>query len=268
MQYNICVPFMLDFPYNDDIKEFDIVFNHLDDSLEDLMVFLKTYNDRRINIFSEVLNISIDLMLSLIKINPNIYFKLDIEEFHRAEELQSKNIKFYFNFFVNSWDALWSFKNSGVAEIYITDELGFNLKNIKKLLGEDIKLRAFVNLSQKQDPFKNNEDIKSFFIRPEDLEAYSNYINSFEFVYEDKTQIKTLYKIYSIDKKWKGYLSTLIVNFSEVVNNTNIPPSFAQFRLNCDKKCYKKENGCNLCIKALELAMIMDIENLSFNRSE
>lgn len=71
--------------------------------------------------------------------------------------------------------------NTGVSDIFITNDLGFDLDRVSKVAkdNKDIQIRCYLNLSQAYS--KNNTGFTDFFIRPEDMNEYSQYINIGEF---------------------------------------------------------------------------------------
>jgi len=51
--------------------------------------------------------------------------------------------------------------------------------------------------------------------------------------------INTLYKIYTKDKKWFGYINEIILNYNGTEHNNQIIPLFGFKRLNCGKRCFQ-----------------------------
>jgi len=69
--------------------------------------------------------------------------------------------------------------------------------------------------------------LKKFFIRPEDFELYSNYVDVFKFTASSANEINLLYEIYTKDKKWFGKLSEIIKNYTSDEDSRFIIPKFA-----------------------------------------
>jgi hypothetical protein len=78
--------------------------------------------------------------------------------------------------------------------------LFFSLPEVKNICGENVELRAIVNKCfNKYLPQENG--VCGTYIRPEDIEVYSNFIEHFEFDSDNSIKKEyTLYKIYTKDK--------------------------------------------------------------------
>jgi len=56
---------------------------------------------------------------------------------------------------------------------------------------------------------KYNDGFKQFFIRPEDVDIYGEYVDVIEF-YDSIEQQNVLYEVYFKDKEWNGKLREII----------------------------------------------------------
>ena len=150
-----CVDYVKDFPYLKEVDELNISFNKRDLSLLD---FLLLHKDKRINI--EIRDIqefidddSISLFKAYLEKYPdlNFYLKLpvsaDFERFYSI--VKESKLNFYYDKYINSWDTLYSFVNMGVSDVYITEELGFELDKVSSFChSKGVKVRAFPNVCQ------------------------------------------------------------------------------------------------------------------------
>ena len=91
---------------------------------------------------------------------------------------------------------------------------------------------------------KFTDKIKTFFIRPEDIEIYDEVVDVFEFAGPLTIQ-PTLYNIYQKQSKWEGNLNSIIKELHTSVNNTTIMPLFGLTRVNCGKRC--TFDKCHIC---------------------
>jgi hypothetical protein len=92
--------------------------------------------------------------------------------------------------------------------------------------------------------------MSSFFIRPEDLKYYENYIDIIEF-FGPLDRQDVLFKIYT-DRKWLGDLGVLIIGLEESLKNTVFLECFGAVRSGCEKRCsYSK--SCNICNRFLSI---------------
>ena len=125
-----------------------------------------------------------------------------------------RRLPHYYNEYISSWDRFVGFLSLNVSDIFITEELAFEIKNVSNLAKKHHKsLRAFCNICQSS--WSDSLSLKTFFIRPEDLDLYTNYIDTFEFYITNKDyqKINTLYEIYTKDKKWFGLLNEIISDY-------------------------------------------------------
>lgn len=129
--------------------------------------------------------------------------------------------------------------------------MAFEIKDASALAKKYHKsLRVFCNICQSS--WENTLSLKTFFIRPEDIDLYANYVDTFEFYLKEKEyhKINILYEVYNKDKKWFGLLNEIISNYKGEEDNRFIFPNFANARLNCGKRCLKQKS-CKVCDKIL-----------------
>jgi hypothetical protein len=91
------------------------------------------------------------------------------------------------------------------------------------------------------------------FVRPEEVAAYSEYIDVFilsSVVPNDITSLDTLYDIYTKEKKWDGTLATLVVGRDAANFNIDgcrlMAKDWAKHRMNCKRRCMKGQS-CTIC---------------------
>lgn len=266
-----CINYKKNFKYINEIDELTINYNRKDTSLQD---FLLLFKDKRINIYIEdsksfLENNDLNRFIEIKNKYPslNFYFKLRNPAIDKDSLLLFKKIKektsipYFFEVFINDWDILYGYINMKVSDIYIAEALCFELDKVSPLLhNHGIKIRTFPNVCQTS--WKETPPLKTFFIRPEDVDIYSNYIDTLEF-FSNLSSIETLYKIYAIDQKWFGKLAELITGFNSTIDNKFIAPNFAERRINCNKKCLKG-GKCDICNKIETLSKVLEKNNLLF----
>jgi hypothetical protein len=156
-------------------------------------------------------------------------------------------------------------KNMGVSDMYLVEDICFELDKAAKVLHEaGIKIRVFPNVCQSSVPTTDTPALKTFFIRPEDVAIYAPYVDVMEFFGRDD-QIKTYYEIYAKNKRWLGDLNEMIIDFNDSVDSRGLSHIFAQQRIKCGKKCMKG-SGCNLCQRFADLSEIMLEKGLVFGK--
>lgn len=173
-----------------------------------------------------------------------------------STELKEHNIPFYFEDSAFTWDQLRGMVSLGVSDIFISGELGFDLERIRWYADlNNVKIRCYVNIAQSM--WKLGDGFKDFYIRPEDIDFYSNYIDIAEF-YDSVNNQNVLYEVYFHDKEWNGNLREIVKGLTLDINNYYILGSeFARRRSQCKKKCIKGER-CELCDRLAELAKSLE----------
>lgn len=92
--------------------------------------------------------------------------------------------------------------------------------------------------------------VNGFYIRPEDIKTYEQYVSSIEFITDELSKEATLLHVYTENKTWPGNLKLLITNLNSNVDNRGIPDDFGEARLNCQQKCVKN-GSCHFCDTAM-----------------
>ena len=273
-----CVNYRRDLKCRTEVDELRITYRKEDTTLFD---FLRLYKDKRINIvipdaedFIACNEIKKFIAFEEERIANNhnyVFVLLSCEDSH-CQDLYTiiRNeigVEIYFNDRINNWDTLIGLVNKyEISDVYITEDLGFELPFVRNFLSPyGIRIRCFANVAQSQ--WEETPIFKKFFIRPEDVDVYEDYIDVLEFYYERIDQQNVLYRVYSKEKKWSGKLAEIIFSCEEDVDNRCILPEFAEKRLSCSKKCYRG-GKCLFCHRALSLAKTMADAELRFVQTE
>ena len=193
-------------------------------------------------------------IISIYNENKDIKFDIQLPFYNQKfiEELKDTNLKYFFKVAANSWDKFTGLISQNVSDIYITDELAFELDKVAEIAHKNnIKVRIYPNVAQSR--WDKLSDILKFFIRPEDIEIYEPYIDVCEFYGDKAQQIDTYYKIYQDDKKWFGDLQEIIIGLDSKIDSRYIIPRFAEKRIKCGKDCLKG-GKCEMCKRILDLS--------------
>jgi len=246
-----CLNYNKDTQYSKSIQkadEWNILYNSKDNTL---LEFLELYKDKRINIYVNEENINFSFLYELCQKYNNIYIKFNTAHYLDIIKKSKPNFKFFLDMQINNWDVLIGILELGVTDVYIVEDLGFEIDKISNIIKKyNVQSRVFPNIAQSK--WSDTNPLKKFFIRPEDIDIYSAYIDVVEFYNVDK-QIDIYYTIYSEKKKWYGRLDEIILDFDSDIDNKYIIPRFAEMRIRCGKKCLKGDI-CRRC---------EDIEKLS-----
>ena len=179
-------------------------------------------------------------------------------------KIQDNDIPFFFDSFAKDWDMVLGLLSIGVSDIYISGQIGFCLHLLKDILEneemEDVQIRAVCNAAQASFLYKEQDNFKAFFIRPEDVEFYGQYIDVLEFNNFSKS-INTTYEIYKRGT-WDADLEILIDRLNISVDNRNLVQPAMQERATCQRKCLTGERSCHICDEAIAYADLLDEKNV------
>ena len=257
--------------WNYNFKHFDtvdeIIIKYTDQKIDVLTNFLNRYPNKKFSLEIENLTESFISMAAALKAKYNIVLRLAITNVKQQELLnkcKENNLPFYFNFYINNWDTLNDLIRTGVSEVIITGELGFDLERLTHFLEDkNIQVRCMPNFVQSS--YRNEHYLTSFWLRPEDV-AYIEYkglhVDTLEFYDNDEYQDPRLnpnfpYEVYAIDKKWSSDLAGIIIGIPpKEVDSAYIMPAFIKHRVNCGKRCMKGSK-CTLCYNYCDLSGLL-----------
>ena len=254
-----CIEYHRDSSILDEIDEINIKYNSKETTL---ITFLETFKEKRVNIcipeqeFQDfILQSQMSIILAIKEKYPDLnftirfpYYKKSIDDLISA--CKDNNIPFFFEAYVRDWDTLYGYISLGVSDVYIVEEMCFSIDRVYAAAhNAKVQVRVYPNVAQSS--WNETPALKKFFIRPEDTDMYSKYIDVFEF-FGRPDQIDTYYDIYK-KKEWFGNLNEIIISLNTVIDNRCIVDFFAERRIKCDKKCLKNR-PCNICDRCAELA--------------
>ena len=261
-----CANYHKDFRYLDKVDE--IIIRYKDQTQKQLIDFLNTVRaEVRVIAKLEDNSLNIDKVAEIFAnvkvIHPNFAVMLSGPDAAFSDRLREKNIPFFYFSLVDKWDVLMSYLTVGVSDVYIVNELGFDLKDVSKVCKEyNTQIRVFPNVAQLSSRVGNLNKLKSFFIRPDDIEYYEPYVDVCDF-FGPLDRQSVLYEIYT-KEKWLGNLSDLIIGLNVDIENTTLVPSFGIERLSCRKDCYKGK--CIICDKCLAVANNLKEANIAIRK--
>lgn len=236
--------------------EWNITYNSKDTTL---LEFLNLHLDKRINLYIEEENIDFFFLEELCNKYENLYIKFNGNYYFDIVLKNKPNFKFFFDTWINDWDVLIGMLNLEVTDVYIVENLCFEIDKIANIVHSyNAQVRTYPNVAQ--SAWENTSALKKFFIRPEDLDEYEEYIDVLEFYMVDKN-LSVYYYIYKEKKKWFGKLNEIILEFNSEIDNKYIIPRFAETRIKCGKNCLKG-GGCRRCELIEELSNTLEQSQL------
>ena len=171
----------------------------------------------------------------------------------KAKIARENKIKFYFGFIVTTWYDLNNHVRLGASYVRLGSPLIHMLDKVNETY-PDLKIRAVPNTAI-TGHLPKADGVTGDWIRPEDVEYYSNYIYIMEFEHckfnPNKEQV--LYNIYS-SGEWPGELSDIVPDLGYSGLNRMIPPNTLVRRAECRQQCQEPNNYCRLCYTVLDLS--------------
>lgn len=254
----IAAPFKLNNENDEDIGEFNIKFDSNKNSINKLIEFVKEYKDRRINIeFVQKVDTSVLEVIS--SIHDDIAVRLTGSDFMYVKELVDNHYKFFFDYHSLSaynYTILDSLITLGVSDIYISDDLWYDLSDVSNLLNvHNIKLRAVLNRIP-STAFDKGINSRSIILRPQDYNLLSMFIDVFEFDCGKPynwNKFSVLLDSWK-DGKWVGDLREINDDLQFFFPNESIVPDYNSFKFRCGHRCMRRPNQpCRKCEQFLAI---------------
>ena len=240
------------------VNEIILKYNH---KTTEIIEYVKKYDQEQRIILNAAgldalsLLASKDIFIAVKEIHPNAALLLSFNHKNTLDSIKEWGIDFFFMELVDSWDKLNSYIKLGVSDVYIGNEFAFSITSIGKYCHDhNVKVRAYVNVAQSSSTMGNMDTITSFFIRPEDIEYYDDYLDVTEFFGPVEKQ-DVLYEIYT-KGKWLGNLKDLIIGLKDSVNNRVIMGCFGVVRMRCGKHC--NYQNCNICTSFIDINEVVE----------
>ena len=244
-----------------DAAEINILYDKNDEALPS---FIENNPDKRINlVFTKPEDafdtIEIKKLQAIAEKYPTARLHLCLYPAKKMEELnlsliarvKSTNLPWFTGNIATTWDAVMYLINLGVSDIYVGEDLGFELPAVHRTCkNNNISLRLFPNVAQSS--ISSTPPLKKFFIRPEDLKVYEPYIDTLEF-WGDLSKQDIVYNVYK-HGKWAGKLGMIILDLDTDMDSYRTLPIFGTARLHCNKKCLRNSLNCVICDNVYNLS--------------
>lgn len=178
-----------------------------------------------------------------------------------------KEYPFYYGFPVSTYEEFNSLVELDPYYIIPGSSLFFNLEYI---CSKEIPLKIFPNICS-MSLFPKVRPETGTWVRPEDIDYYSKYIECCEFITETLEQERALFRIYKKEKEFIGPINLIIPELKGFnADNDLINPEFIPIRTYCQQKCESGERNCYICRDILKLAdedklkYLLDQDRLQF----
>jgi hypothetical protein len=238
--------------------EFNIPYDdHRNKELDKFLNFLEVYPNTRINIefLSEV---NMEHLGVINKISDNVYVRVKVKDLPFVKQLSEKEFKFFFDNELKAYNyaTLNSFIAAGVTDVYIADDLCYNLQEVKDYCEErNVNIRLVLNKIPMTTMDKGSNPT-SIMYRPNDTDYLKQYYDTFEFYCGnpyDWRMHEALYTTYFIKREWIGELSELNHDIRLPLNNVTLDDDYSFYRMNCELKC-THGRPCRKCENLYEMA--------------
>lgn len=198
--------------------------------------------------------------INIYKNNLNII--LAFEDTFSFKNAAEQGYKYFWSYPVTTWYELRGLIDLGVCQVLLDAPLYFQLPRVKRACG-DIEIRLVVNRCF-NNYMPRKEGVCGTYVRPEDVEIYSEYVDHMEFDTDHLQKEATLWNVYN-EGRWPGNLNLLLDYLVENVDNRglNILPSFeekvfAKRRINCGQRCQEDSGNCHFCYSVFKLVNAID----------
>lgn len=196
-------------------------------------------------------------LIAIKKQYPNYNFSVALTELDATlmKKFRKENIAFFMATPCLTWEMFHYLIQQGVSDINISGPLAFELSKVKRVLetlNRKVLIRATVNKVENISAFTNT--LIGFFIRPEDVFLYEDYIDIIEF--EGIEHQDTFFTIYAEQKQFLGNLNQCIYGFQEQVDNKGLVSLFGERRRDCGRQCLSG-GRCRRCYDLVAIAKPM-----------
>lgn len=256
----------------DAADEFDIAVNDSHKGyFEKLVTFCKTYPEKRVNIhWKSRLGVDPSDAKKLSSEVDNAYFCLNLVDLPKTEAFRENGVKFYFcqELSASNFSRLKSLIEFGATDVYINDDLCYNLDIVSAYCRErGVRIRWVLN--RVQNTLVCGKQYTVAFIRPNNMQDYSKYIDVGEFDcgspenYDFKTA-KVYYRCWYKKHDWFGNLQEIIHSLPFELYNAALPHGAFSRKQNCRLKCVSENSPCNRCQLECELSTGLAMKNIRF----
>lgn len=263
----LAMPFKRHHPLLDSAKEFNINFIKTS-TFSELIDFMTTFSKQRVNIkFTEQLDMDVVYLISNAEWKNRVAIRLTERDFFSIQKLKELGIQFFFDYSfgnITNFTQLESFLEYGVSDVYIWDDLCYNLPDVSaKVRAYGAQLRLVAN----RIPCSiMNDDIfyKQPIHRPQDYNFLKQYIDVFEFDCEGYNNepgvswgaFDVLCDAWFRKHDWYGDLKEINRDINFTFPCRQIMPGYIEYKSMCGRHCAQRvTNGCRKCKQYYQLAL-------------
>ena len=246
--------------------EYNITFVNKPNNFDNLIEFLIQYPDKRFNITVDTENYQFDYnkFKVLNSIHKNVYLVIPFHIYPRIQNIEG--LKFYFDpsMPIDSFRLLEYVASLGVTDIYIADDLCYNLEMVRRACNKyNIRTRLIINRIPSSRPDKGIDPRSPWFI-PETIDELAKYIDTIEFEGGNSwARLEVLYKIWFKKKEWRENLRKINIDLDMDIWNQCMIPNFTIKKMNCRYRC-AYGSACKQCNQFVEMAEDLYNKNIEY----
>lgn len=267
--------YFINAPDIDEIShEFNILYKK-DSKIKDLITFAEKYPEHRIIISFEDNEVDYSVLDIIKKLHPHVSVRLTKENMNEIPNLQKRAITFFLDTDMPAYNytTLDMLIKLGVADVYIADDLFYDLVNVSKVCrSNNVRIRLILNRIP-STAFDKGVNPRSPIITPQMRQSLDRYINVAEFELGETTSImaaleklRTLIKIWFKDEYWLGQLA----DFNSDIQLSVPCPNYlidTSYKWSCRRHCCSIPNSrCKRCQEWLDLANVLLKKNVIFRK--
>lgn len=220
--------------------------------------FLESYSNYTF-VFDPYSYEDIYMIIEVKKANPNLKIKVIVDYFvptNLITELKEFDIPVFIQEMAGTWGQLYEMISLGMSEVYIGGDLAFQLDKVAKVLKPlGIKVRCMGNILEKGTGI---DPLKSFFIRPNDVNLYEQYIDIIEISSSTADKSAVILDAYK-KQDWFGNLSEIIPGVD--VDNRCLTSLTGLRKTVCGRSCLYG-GPCHVCEEACAMSELLNKENM------
>ena len=244
--------------------EYNISFNNMFNNFDHLFDFILSNKEIRFNIQPD--DMTYQQMKALDTISQFIYFKIPFKR-KIIKNMRKHGLKFFFEpkSAPSSFCLLEEQLMLGVTDIYLCDDLCYNLEKVKKACEKyNVQIRLTLNFIPSKRLDRGINPRAPIFI-PESIDKLSKYVDIGEIETNSWVKIGTYYRIWFERKEWKENLRFIYPELEIDIPNESLIPNFLDFKMNCGYKC-GYGSPCNKCEQFVKIAQDLRSKNIEIEK--
>lgn len=200
---------------------------------------------------------SIEKLSKLQESTPNITYEFyELQDLIKYNKATNCGRSYMYHYPITTWAMIQILKFHKVSDILLGEPLLFCLDDIFNYVKEqNIKIRACPHKVRNNllKDIPTDIGIRHFFVLPQHVHLYEEYIDVLEISDEDDVRERGLIQTYTSGNPYLFPLNLLIENIG-----TSNPPDFidnkwVHKRIYCQQKCIKSPTECDYCNKHMKL---------------